>query len=104
MQINDLGVRTGIVVSEAAMPGTNYYSLFERDADGCVMAWVPDLPGVTAYGVTEDEVLHELSRRARECLRTLILDGKPIPSARPVDQLPRRQGQREFRRLLLIIG
>ena len=86
------------------MPGTNYSSLFERDADGCVMAWVPDLPGVTAYGATEDEVLHELSRRARDCLRTLILDGKPIPSARPADQLPRRQGQREFRRLLLIIG
>jgi predicted RNase H-like HicB family nuclease len=86
------------------MPDACYYSLIERTEDGNFMAWVPDLPGVTATGATERDVLQLISRGARERLRTLILAGEPIPTARPLDALPRRASQREFRRLLLIVS
>lgn len=82
----------------------SYYSLIERAEDGHFEAWIPDLPGVTASGNTEDEVLHLLSRCTRECLRNLILSGTPVPRPRPVEELPRRNGQRPFRQLLIIIG
>ena len=82
---------------------TCYYSIIGRSADGSFAAWVPDLPGVTADGATEEEVLQRIFRSARECLHNLVLTGQPLPAARPVDELPPRD-QHEFRRLLLIIS
>jgi predicted RNase H-like HicB family nuclease len=82
---------------------TCYFSIIERTKDGAFEAWVPDLPGVTADGATEEEVLQHVFRNARECLRNLIVSGHPLPPARRLDELPQRE-EREFRRLLLIIS
>jgi predicted RNase H-like HicB family nuclease len=82
---------------------TSYFSIIERADDGSFTAWVPDLPGVTADGATEEEVLQRVFRNARECLRHLIVIGQPLPEARPLEELPQRH-EREFRRLLLIIS
>ena len=81
-----------------------YYSLIERAEDGRFLGWIPDLPGATASGRTEDEVVQQLSRSARQQLHEFILNGRPAPAARPVDALPSSEGRREVRRLLLIIG
>jgi predicted RNase H-like HicB family nuclease len=87
---------------------TCYYSIIERNEDGHFEAWVPDLPGVTADGVTEDEALQRIFRNARDRLRTLIVSGVPLPRARPVEELPPctkpHASQRHCRRLLLIIS
>jgi len=82
---------------------TCYFSIIERADDGCFTAWVPDLPGVTADGETEAEVLRRVFRSARECLRNLIVISQPLPEARPLEELPQRQ-EREFRRLLLVVS
>ena len=82
---------------------TCYFSIIERTKDGSFEAWVPDLPGVTADGATEEEALQRVFRNARECLRNLIVAGHPLPLARPLDELPQRD-DREFRRLLLIMS
>lgn len=82
---------------------TCYFSIIERTEDGSFTAWVPDLPGVTADGATEEEVLQRVFRNARECLRNLIVTGQSPPEARPLEELPQRD-RREFRRLLLIIS
>jgi predicted RNase H-like HicB family nuclease len=81
-----------------------YYSIIERAEDGHFWGWVPDLPGVTADGLTEQEVLDRLVRGVRECLRDLIVTGQPVPQPSPAEALPRRDGARELRRLLLIIS
>lgn len=81
-----------------------YYSIIERAENGRFAAWVPDLPGVTADGPTEEEVLRSVFREARERLRRLIVSGEPVPPARSADQLPHPCGSRQFRRLLLIIS
>ena len=81
-----------------------YYSLIERTDDGGFVGWVPDLPGATASGRTEDEVVHQLSESTRQRLHDLLMSGQPPPRARPVDELPSSEGRREVRRLLLIIG
>lgn len=81
-----------------------YYSLIERVDDGRFVGWVPDLPGVTAAGYTEDETLHALSRNTRQHLGKLVLSGKPLPPPRSVDELPCSRGRRILRRLLLIVG
>ena len=82
---------------------TCYFSIIERTDDGSFTAWVPDLPGVSADGATEEEVLQRVFRNARECLRNLIITGQPLPEARPLEDLPQR-AKREFRRLLLVIS
>ncbi len=82
---------------------TCYFSIIERNDDGGFEAWVPDLPGVTACGATEEEVLQRVFGNARECLRNLIVTGQPLPVARALEELPQRE-RREFRRLLLIIS
>jgi len=80
-----------------------YYSIIER-AEGHFWGWVPDLPGVSADGLTEQEVVDRLARGVRECLGNLIVTGQPLPRPRRPEQLPRRDGARELRRLLLIIS
>ena len=82
---------------------TCYFSIIERTDDGSFTAWIPDLPGVTADGATEEEVLQRMFREARACLRNLIVNGQPLPEARHIEELPKRS-KREFRRLLLIIS
>jgi len=81
-----------------------YYSIIERGEDGHFWAWVPDLPGVTADGRTEQEVIDRLLPEVRNCLRNLIVTGEPVPRPRTAKELPRRDGARELRRLLLIIS
>ena len=82
---------------------TSYFSIIERADDGSFTAWVPDLPGVTADGASEEEVLQRVFRSARECLRNLVVAGQPLPKARPLEELPQRR-EREFRHLLLVIS
>ena len=82
----------------------SYYSIIERGEDGHFWGWVPDLPGISADGVTEKEVADRLLRRVRDCLRNLIVTGEPIPRPRRPEELPARDGARELRRLLLIIS
>lgn len=81
-----------------------YYSLIRRAEDGRFVAWVPDLPGVTAAGSSEDEVLRELSRSARERLHEMIIKGLPLPATSPVDELPHGDRAGRYRRLLLILS
>ena len=81
-----------------------YYSIIERGEDGHFWGWVPDLPGISADGANEKEVADRLLRNVRECLRTLIVTGEPVPRPRPPEELPAPNGARELRRLLLIIG
>ena len=93
-----------IASGEGLMPDACYYSLIERDEDGRFLGWIPDLPGATATGVTEDEVLHRLSESARQRLHDFLVSGQPPPPARPAGALPSSEGRREVRRLLLIIS
>jgi hypothetical protein len=81
-----------------------YYSLIRRTADGLIVGWIPDLPGVTATGVAEEEILRQLSRDARELLRTMIGKGMTLPTPSPADTLPLGDRQGLYRRLLLILG
>ena len=82
----------------------SYYSIIERGEDGHFWGWVPDLPGISADGLTEKEVADRLLRRVRESLRNLIVTGEPIPRPRRPEELPAREGARALRRLLLIIS
>lgn len=81
-----------------------YYSLMRRAEDGRIVAWVPDLPGITVTGSREDEVLRELSRSARECLHEMNVKGLPVPAATPPDELPYDDPVGRYRRLLLILS
>jgi predicted RNase H-like HicB family nuclease len=84
------------------MPDACYYALIEREDDGGFVGWIPDLPGIVASGRTEDDALHGLSARARQCLHEMIMTGQPFPLARPVEELPAEPTT--YRRLLLIFG
>jgi len=82
----------------------SYYSMVERANDGRFVAWVPDLPGISVSGETEEEVIRTLSQTIRQCVRDMIVDGRPVPKARSADELPRSAPGRRLHRLLLIIG
>ncbi|MPZ31994.1 MAG: hypothetical protein GEV13_13505 [Rhodospirillales bacterium] len=86
------------------MLDASYYSLIERAQDGRFVAWVPDLPGISITGDTEEEVIHALSQTVRQCVREMIIEGKPVPKARLIDELPCGCTEHQVRRLLLIIG
>lgn len=86
------------------MQDASYYSIIERADNGRFLAWIPDLPGITAVGLTEDAVIRELSHIVRQRVRDMILAGKPVPRARAAEDLPQGCTTNRLHRLLLIIG
>lgn len=51
----------------------------EREADGRVLASIPDLPGVMAYGANEGEAIRKVKTIALQVLADMIEDGEEVP-------------------------
>jgi predicted RNase H-like HicB family nuclease len=51
----------------------------EREDDGRILAAVPDLPGVMAYGATKDEAVRKVKAIALQVLAEMIESGEDIP-------------------------
>jgi predicted RNase H-like HicB family nuclease len=51
----------------------------EREEDGRILASVPDLPGVMAYGVTENEAVRKVKAIALQVLADMIESGEEVP-------------------------
>ena len=52
----------------------------EREEDGRILASVPDLPGVMAYGATEDEAVRRVKGIALQVLADRIESGEEVPA------------------------
>jgi predicted RNase H-like HicB family nuclease len=51
----------------------------EREEDGRILASVPDLPGVMAYGAAEDEAVRKVKSIALQVLADMIESGEEVP-------------------------
>ncbi len=51
----------------------------EREADGRILASVPDLPGVMAYGRDETEAIRKVKSIALQVLADMIESGEDVP-------------------------
>ncbi len=51
----------------------------EREADGRILASVPELPGVMAYGSSEDEAVRKVKSIALQVLADMIESGEDVP-------------------------
>jgi predicted RNase H-like HicB family nuclease len=51
----------------------------EREEDGRILASVPDLPGVMAYGANEKEAICRVKAIALQVLAQMIEDGEDLP-------------------------
>jgi predicted RNase H-like HicB family nuclease len=51
----------------------------EREHDGRILASVPDLPGVMAYGAAEEEALRKVKAIALQVLADMIESGEEVP-------------------------
>ena len=51
----------------------------DRESDGRVLASVPDLPGVMAYGDTEDAAVRKVKSIALQVLADMIESGEEVP-------------------------
>lgn len=52
----------------------------EREEDGRILASVPDLPGVMAYGATETEAIRKVKTIALQVLADMIESGEEVPA------------------------
>lgn len=52
----------------------------ELEEDGRILASVPDLPGVMAYGATSDEAIRKVKALALQVLADMIESGEEIPT------------------------
>ena len=80
-----------------------YYSLIRRAFDGLLVGWIPDLPGVMASSMLEEDIKRDLSRGARELLDKMTSKGLPLPKPSPADELPLGDRAGRYRRLLLVL-
>ncbi|MCW5982825.1 MAG: type II toxin-antitoxin system HicB family antitoxin [Bryobacteraceae bacterium] len=51
----------------------------DRESDGRILASVPDLPGVMAYGVSEEEAIRKVKSIALQVLADMIESGEDVP-------------------------
>ncbi len=51
----------------------------ETEADGRILASVPDLPGVMAYGSSEEEAVRKVKLIALQILADMIASGEDVP-------------------------
>jgi predicted RNase H-like HicB family nuclease len=51
----------------------------EREDDGRFLASVPDLPGVMAYGASEDEAIRKVKSSALQVLADMVECGEQVP-------------------------
>ena len=52
----------------------------EREEDGRILASVPDLPGVMAYGSNEEEAVRKVKSVTLEVLADMIESGEEVPN------------------------
>jgi len=52
----------------------------EREEDGRILASVPDLPGVMAYGISEEEAIRRVKTIALQVLADMIEGGEEVPA------------------------
>lgn len=53
----------------------------EREDDGRILASVPDLPGVMAYGLNEGDAIRKVKAIALQVLADMIEDGEEVSRA-----------------------
>jgi len=53
----------------------------EQEEDGRILASVPDLPGVMAYGASEEEAVRKVKSIALQVLADMIESGEDVPEA-----------------------
>jgi predicted RNase H-like HicB family nuclease len=51
----------------------------EREEDGRLLASVPELPGVMAYGDSEEEAIRKVKAIALQILADMIENGEKVP-------------------------
>jgi len=51
----------------------------DREEDGRILACVPDLPGVMAYGASEEEAVRKVKSIALQVLADMIESGEEVP-------------------------
>ncbi|MFN0103469.1 MAG: type II toxin-antitoxin system HicB family antitoxin [Bryobacteraceae bacterium] len=51
----------------------------EREDDGRILASVPDLPGVMAYGSVEEDAVRKVKSIALQVLADMIENGEEVP-------------------------
>lgn len=51
----------------------------EREADGRILACIPDLPGVMAYGSDKKEAVRKVKTIAPQVLADMIESGEEVP-------------------------
>jgi predicted RNase H-like HicB family nuclease len=52
----------------------------EREDDGRFLASVPDLPGVMAYGASEDEAIRKVKSIALQVVADMVEGGEQVPA------------------------
>ena len=57
----------------------------ERETDGRFIAEVPDLPGVLAYGETQEQAVARVQALALRVLADRLEHGEPAPNLLPLD-------------------
>ena len=57
----------------------------EQEADGRFIAEVPDLPGVLAYGATQEQAVARAQALALRVLADRLENGESAPSLLPLD-------------------
>lgn len=53
----------------------------ELEEDGRILASVPELPGVMAYGETAEEAIRKVKAVALQILADMIESGEPVPES-----------------------
>lgn len=66
---------------------SNFFMVVQKDDDSSYGVYFPDLPGCYAAGDSQEQVLENARISLRLYVEHLVQDGKPLPTARSLEQL-----------------
>jgi predicted RNase H-like HicB family nuclease len=72
------------------------FDIFWSDEDQGYIATCPDFPGLSAFGVTEEEALQEAKSAMQLFVEAIRDQGKPTPEATTVNSIATRHQRRRL--------
>jgi len=79
----------GQMIRRSMILPMQYTVVLEPADDGTICAWVPDLPGCTSCGDTQEEALANIAEAIRGHIEVLRASGEQVPPPRSVATIVR---------------
>ena len=80
-----------------------YWAILDREIDGRILASIPDLGDLAAYGANEMDAVARAAELAAGHVRALVESGQPVPRPRHASEMPTNVRTKDIARAMISV-